>query len=170
MLVDARIVKADNDGMLLQSCMFTFAFNATSTTTTTTTTTTCTGSQVFQEPCPPTYEGIVLPACYNPSDPCVMNQVAVAPGDLQPNAYVVALTLVIVFGVATVVSTGLAILSCSRTLKLTAAAAAAAATTHELVGLTVVAPARPPSGSSPMSCMSPGMKLARSDSAEMLQD
>ena len=168
MLVDARIVKADNDGMLLQSCMFTFAFNATSTTTTTTTTTTCTGSQVFQEPCPPTYEGIVLPACYNPSDPCVMNQVAVAPGDLLPNAYVVALTLVIVFGVATVVSAGLAVLSCSRTLKLTAASAA---TTLELVGLYTVAtpafaaPTRPPS-----ECTSPGMKLARSDSAKMLLD
>ena len=93
-LVFARIVRADNDGLLLNQCNFGFEFDATDRSGASRT---CSGSQVLQEPCQNSAGSAVLAVCYNPysEDPCAACDVSPSPDQLNPGWHAVALAMFI---------------------------------------------------------------------------
>ena len=59
-LTDARIVDADDDGLLLTSCRLKFAFEVDGRN--------CTGSRIFGVVCPAMNNDAVISVCYNPEN------------------------------------------------------------------------------------------------------
>lgn len=88
-MVDGHILKADNNGMLINTCNITFEFQ--------TSTTTCIQSHIFIKPCPAlgASTGVLLPVCYGKTNPCYNFQVAMDPKLLHPYLYNISIFFLI---------------------------------------------------------------------------